>query len=77
MPEASDILEIIYQNLIDAGCDTEMTETCMAYVREGKKSDILRLLSRHKENLLKTVRQGQKEIDCLDFLTYRLEKNDI
>lgn len=77
MPEASDILEIIYQNLIDAGCDAEMTEACMAYVREGKKSDILRLLSRHKENLLKTVRQGQKEIDCLDFLTYRLEKDDI
>ena len=77
MPEASDTFGMIHQNLIDAGCDAEMTETCMTYIREGKKADMLRLLSRHKERLLKTVRQGQKEIDCLDFLTYRLEKDDI
>lgn len=74
MAEASDKIGILYQNLIDAGCDKEMTETCMELAQEGRKPELLRLLSCHKQNLLKTVHKSQKEIDCLDFLTFRLEK---
>lgn len=77
MPKASDKLGMIYQNLIDAGCSTEMTDTCMEYVREGKITDILPLLSRHRESLLQTVRQGKQKIDCLDFLIYRIKKDSV
>lgn len=74
MAEASDKFGILYQNLVDAGCDKEMTDRCMELAGKGKITDLLRLLSCHKQNLLKTVHKSQKEIDCLDFLTYRLEK---
>lgn len=74
MAEASDKMGILYQNLMDAGCDKEMTETCMELAREGQKTELLRLLSCHKQKLLKTMHKSQKEIDCLDFLTFRIEK---
>lgn len=74
MAEVNDVLGSIYQNLIDAGCDTETMEQCMAYIKEGKYSDILPILSRYKEDLLRTVHIGQKRIDCLDFLIYKLRK---
>lgn len=74
MAEASDKIGILYQNLIDAGCDKEMTETCMELAREERKTELLRLLSCHKQNLLKTMHKSQKEIDCLDFLTFTLQK---
>ena len=38
----------IYQNLIDAGCDQQMTELCMTFVKEGQFSDIAPVLTRHR-----------------------------
>ena len=74
MAQALDTFGILYQNLIDAGCDKETVERCMFLAKEDKKTDILRLLSGHREALLDTVHAGQKQIDCLDFLTYTLKK---
>lgn len=74
MPEASDKFGILYQNLVDAGCDKEMTKECMELAQEGQKTELLRLLSCHKQNLLTTMHKSQKEIDCLDFLTFTLQK---
>lgn len=51
-----------------------MIEQCMSLAKEDKKTDILRLLSGHREALLNTVHAGQKQMDCLDFLTYTLKK---
>lgn len=74
MAEASDKFGILYQNLVDAGCDKKMTKECMELAQEGRKPELLKLLSCHKQNLLTTMHKSQKEIDCLDFLTFRLEK---
>lgn len=46
MAEAKDIYGGIYQNLIDAGCDQQMTELCMTFVKEGQFSDIVPVLSK-------------------------------
>ena len=48
MAEAKDIYGGIYQNLIDAGCDQQMTELCMTFVKEGQFSDIAPVLTRHR-----------------------------
>ena len=48
MAEAKDIYGGIYQNLIDAGCDQQMTELCMTFVKEGQFSDIVPVLTRHR-----------------------------
>ena len=66
MAEASDTLGIIYQNLQDAGCDERTTEKCM-----------LPILFRHRKGLLGTVRLGQKQIDCLDYLIYKIQKETV
>lgn len=74
MAEANDVYGSIYQNLIDAGCDTKITEQCMAIVEDGRYCDILPILTRFRKTLLDSVRIGQKQIDCLDFLIYKLKK---
>lgn len=37
---------------------------------------ILRLLSEQKGTLLSKVHLYQKEIDCLDYLIYRIDRNE-
>lgn len=74
MAEANDIPSIIYQNLIDAGCDKQTTDKCMAIVKNGNCSAMLPILTQYRAKLLSTVRSGQKQIDCLDFLIYKLKK---
>lgn len=74
MAEVHDLYGSIYQNLIDSGCDRQTTELCMTYMKEGNFSDILPILTQYKARLLASVHTGQKQIDCLDFLIYKLKK---
>lgn len=74
MAEASDIQGILYQNLVDAGCDRETVQRCMALSQSGKTSGLLRLLASHRKTLLDAVHRNQKQLDCLDYLVYQTEK---
>lgn len=74
MAQALDALGILHQNLTDAGCDERTIEQCMALAKAKKQADILPLLSGHRAALLQTVRTGQRQIDCLDFLVYSMKK---
>lgn len=74
MAEASDQTGIFYQNLEDAGCDKQTKEKCMAFFQSGNLRGILPLLSNYRKDLLSTVRSGQKKIDCLDYLIYKIQK---
>ena len=74
MAEASDTWGILYQNLIDAGCEQETAEQCVELEKAGKHTDLLQFLSRHRADLLDTVHENQKRIDCLDFLVYQMNK---
>lgn len=77
MAEASDQTGIFYQNLEDAGCDKQTKEKCMALFQSGNLRGILPLLSNYRKDLLSTVRSGQKKIDCLDYLIYKIQKETI
>ena len=74
MAEASDVQGILYQNLMDAGCDREMVQQCMALSQSGKMSELLRQLAGHRKTLLNAVHRNQKQLDCLDYLVYQTEK---
>lgn len=74
MAQAQDKIGIIYQNLVDAGCDKQTTDRCMSLVRSGSASELLPILTQYKTALLCSVRAGQKQIDCLDFLIYKVKK---
>ena len=77
MAVASDTFALIYQNLRDAGCDMQMTEDCMSLVKGGDLKGILPILQQYRKVLLMTVRSGQKKIDCLDYLIYKIQKEII
>ena len=74
MTEASDMLGMLYQNLIDAGCNQDMSQQCIVLIKENKTTDLMRLLSCHRAALLDTVHENQKKIDCLDFLLFQINK---
>lgn len=76
MAEVNDVYGSIYQNLIDAGCDTKMASQCMLFVEEERYADMLPILKQYRETLLDSVRAGQRRIDCLDFLIYKLIKEN-
>lgn len=74
MAEARDTHGSIYQNLIDAGCSEETIDQCMVLVYEKNIPALLRQLSLHRKHLLDQVHALQNEIDCLDYLVYKLKK---
>ena len=74
MPEATDKRSILYQNLLDAGCDEKTIKSCMQYAEKGERDKLTALLSKQKNALLEYVHTGQKRIDCLDFLVYQINK---
>ena len=77
MSEATDVFGILRQNLIDAGCSEDLTKSCMELAKENKWKNILPLLSKQRAGLLHAVHHGQKQIDCLDFLVYNINKKYI
>ncbi len=77
MSEASDTMGILHQNLVDAGCSKDLIETCMELAKANKWKRLLPLLAKQRINLLDLVHDGQKQIDCLDFLVYSINKKHI
>jgi len=74
MAEATDTYGILYQNLIDANCDNSTVERCMRLAYDGKDAEMLSLLSRHRTSLLNMYHKSRKQIDCLDYLIYKIKK---
>ena len=77
MAEATDTKGMIYQNLKDAGCDDVLTEKCMSFLESGDTRGMVPLLKKYKRSLLSKVRKEQQQIDCLDYLIYKLQKETI
>ena len=76
MPEASDAKGILRQNLLDAGCGPEAVRQCMGLAGLGERGELLRVLSAHRRGLLDLLHQKEKQIDCLDYLIYQLQKQN-
>lgn len=77
MAEGNDTAGLIYQNLIDAGCDQQTTEKCMTIVKQGSCAEMLPILSQHRTDLLRRVHFGQKQINCLDYLICKIQQEQI
>ena len=75
MTEAWDILGILRQNLIDAGCGQETVAKGLACAKSGSWPQLAALLGEQKRFLLAQLHTRQKQIDCLDYLVYQINKN--
>lgn len=62
-------------NLKDAGCDEKTIHDFMFAFKQGDKKREQRILEKHRESLISTLNAAKKHIDCLDYLTYQMEKN--
>ena len=62
----------IIENLEDAGCDAALTEKFEALWAKGDQKGQMRLLTGYRRLLLDEIHAGQKKLDCLDFLIYRM-----
>lgn len=76
MAQAFDKFGIVYQNLKDAGCDDAMADRCMALAQRHDYAALLRVMTGYRKTLLSRVQRGQKQIDCLDYLIYKLKKEN-
>lgn len=77
MADFSDRYGIIFQNLIDAGCDDSFAEEYTRLILDGKMQSVLNTLGKHRKHLLDDVHTNQKRIDCLDHLIYKIEKSKL
>lgn len=66
----------VVQNLKDAGCDSRCVEQFISFEEEGNLQKQLHLLSEHRKQLLDEVHRGEKQIDCLDYLVYQMQKKE-
>ncbi|MDE6759158.1 MAG: hypothetical protein K2J90_00595 [Lachnospiraceae bacterium] len=59
----------------DAGCDREIIiEICRLYT-DGQIQDAVKVLRRHRCNLMEQLHESQSKVDCLDFLIRKMEKS--
>ena len=65
---------VLRQSLADAGCDASLTERFVSLAEQGRAKEGLALLARHRRNLLERCHEAERNIDCLDYLVYQLEK---
>lgn len=74
MAEGNDTRGLLLQNLEDAGCDEETVSRCVNMAERRDFNGMQRLLAGYRKELLQTVHTKQREIDCLDYLIFTIEK---
>lgn len=67
-------IEKLIQNLKDSNCSEDLIEEIVTLDNKGEISNELKLLERHRKNLLEKLHQNQKYIDNLDYLIFNFRK---
>ena len=75
MHTMSDDNEPVLRNLSDAACPNETIERFMALRSEGRMAEQVKLLQAHRKILLDTIHDGQRSLDCLDYLLFTMKKD--
>ena len=66
----------ILQNLKDAGCDSKIADNIISLIKADEKAPALNMLAKHRRQLITSLKEYQKKIDCLDFLVFNLKQNN-
>ena len=62
----------LIQNLQDAGCDDQTIQRFMQ--ADGKKEEMLHILHEQRIRILDALHPIQEELECLDYLIYKIRK---
>lgn len=66
--------EDMIQNLRDAGCGQEAISRFLTCMATGETKKGMKLLERQRRELLDSIHEGQRRLDCLDYLVYQMSK---
>ncbi|MCH5250336.1 MAG: hypothetical protein J1E98_10400 [Lachnospiraceae bacterium] len=69
--------ENLRQNLIDAGCSEAEANRCLTFAEKGEWNKLCNTLAKQKAVLLTALHKSERQIDCLDFLVYEINKKYI
>lgn len=69
--------DAIIQNLKDSGCGENTIKAFVNNFNDKKFSEGLKLLEAHRRILLDELHKEQKQIDCLDYLVYKMKKENL
>lgn len=75
MALATDIFAVITENLTDVGLDEKAVAKCIEMFNKKEISALQEMLSEYRVQLLNNVHKYSKQIDCLDYFTYTLNKS--
>ena len=75
MALATDRIAVITENLTDAGLDENGVAQCLEMLDKKEISALQKFLSEYRKGLLDSVHEYNKQIDCLDYFTYTLNKS--
>ena len=68
--------EALIQNLKDAGCCKDTISKFVTCDKEKKEQQKLCLLTKYRACLLEEIHARQKQLDCLDYLIYKLKNKN-
>lgn len=77
MPEALNTIEILRDNLIDAGYTNAQAECFMKCFLSKDWDEIQRIILKQRNMLLHSLHQTRNQIDCLDYLLYQIKKEKL
>lgn len=66
----------LMQCLLDMGCSPELTREFIEYQHTGNKAGQLKVLTKHRRNLLDSLHAEQEKLDCLDYIIFKIKKDD-
>ena len=69
-------IKVLRQMLEDSGCGSAETEKFIRCRSNGTCEDQLAVLFHHRKRLLSDSHKIQRQIECLDYLIYKLKRND-
>lgn len=64
--------EKMIENLKDAGCSEELICKCIQLEESRQECAMLCLLKKHRSEILEDIHEGQRKLDCLDYLVYKM-----
>lgn len=71
------VSDALIQNLRDSGCDEKTIKAVTDNFSAKNYKGGVKLLEAHRRALLDELHREQKQIDCLDFLVYKMKKENL
>lgn len=66
--------EDIIENLKDAGFGHCQIQELLELYKQGQKEKVHKILEKHRKNVLDKVHKNEKQIDCIDYFIYQMER---